>query len=133
MQKDPELKAPELIELQRLLNKQKEINCELKALNALLIEHTCQRIESLTDDEAYKLLGNKWIVPLCTKVFALPDELLNAVENDANRLIKRYADTLLNVGKEIDKAEKELADLLGELTGDEADMQAIQELQKLLQ
>ncbi len=133
MQKDPELKDPELIELQRLLNKQKEINRELKALNALLIEHTCQRIESLTDDEAYKLLGNKWIVPLCTKVFALPDELLNAVESDANRLIKRYADTLLNVGKEIDKAEKELADLLGELTGDEADMQAIQELQKLLQ
>ena len=67
------------------------------------------------------------------KIHSLPTELLNTIETDVNRLIKRYADTLLNVGNEIDKAESELANLLGELTGDEADMQAIRELQKLLQ
>ena len=133
MQKDPDLKDPELMELQRLLNKQKEINKELKALEAALIDKTCYTIEHLTDDDAYTLLREKWIMPLCAKIHSLPTELLNTIENDVNRLIKRYADTLLNVGNEIDKAESELANLLGELTGDEADMQAIRELQKLLQ
>ena len=133
MQKDPDLKDPELMELQRLLNKQKEINKELKALEAALIDKTCYTIEHLTDDDAYTLLREKWIMPLCAKIHSLPTELLNSIETDVNRLIKRYADTLLNVGNEIEKAESELANLLGELTGDEADMQAIRELQKLLQ
>ena len=133
MQKDPDLKDPELLELQRAINKQKEISKELKALEAALVEKTCYTIEHLTDDDAYTLLREKWIMPLCAKIHSLPTELLNAIESDVNRLIKRYADTLLNVGNEIDKAESELANLLGELTGDEADMQAIRELQKLLQ
>ena len=132
MQKDPDLKDPELIELQRLISKQKETSKELKALETALIDLTCQRIEQLTDEEAYALLREKWIKPLCTKVFALPEELLSAIEKEVNQLIKRYSDTLLSVGQEIETAEKELAGLLGELTGDEADMQAIQELQKLL-
>ena len=131
MQKDPDLKDPELMELQRLLNKQKEINKELKALEAALIDKTCYTIEHLTDDDAYTLLREKWIMPLCAKIHSLPTELLNTIENDVNRLIKRYADTLLNVGNEIDKAESELANLLGELTGDEADMQAIREMSTL--
>ena len=71
-------------------------------------------------------------MPLCKKIFALPAELLDAIERDVTKLTKRYADTLLSVGTEIEKAEKELAAMLGELTGGEADMQAIQELQKLL-
>ena len=132
MQKDPDLKDTELIELQRLISKQKETSKELKALETVLIDLTCQRIEQLTDEEAYALLREKWIKPLCTKVFALPDELLASIEVDVTRLIKRYSDTLLSVGQEIEKAEKELAVLLGELSGDEADMQAIHELQKLL-
>jgi len=39
----------------------------------------------------------------------------------------------LEVGYDIASAEKELGALLGELTGDEADMAAINELKKLLQ
>ena len=131
MQKDPDLKDPELIELQRLISKQKETSKELKALETALIDLTCQRIKQLTDEEAYALLREKWIKPLCTKVFALPEELLSAIEKEVNQLIKRYSDTLLSVGQEIEKAEKELAGLLSELTGDEADMQAIQELTNL--
>lgn len=131
MQKDPDLKDPELMELQRLLNKQKEINKELKALEAALIDKTCYTIEHLTDDDAYTLLREKWVMPLCAKIHSLPTELLNTIETDVNRLIKRYADTLLNVGNEIEKAESELAKLLGELTGDEADMQAIREMSTL--
>lgn len=132
MQKDPDLKDPELLELQRLLNSQKEINKQLKGLQAELLEKTIYSIEHLTDDDAYTLLREKWIMPLCAKVTTLPLELLNTIEKDVNRLIKRYSDTLVNVGSEIGKAEKELADLLGELTGEDADMQAIRELQKLL-
>ena len=131
MQKDPDLKDPELMELQRLISKQKEISRELKALETALIDLTCQRIEQLTDEEAYALLREKWIKPLCTKVFALPEELLNAIEKDVNQLIKRYSDTLLSVEQQIEKTEKELAELLGELTGNEADVQAIQNLSKL--
>lgn len=133
MQKDPDLKDPELLELQRLLNRQKEINKQLKGLQAELLDKTIYSIEHLTDDDAYTLLREKWIMPLCAKVTALPVELLNAIEKDVNSLIKRYSDTLVNVDSEIEKAENELAMLLGELNGEDADMQAIHELQKLLQ
>ena len=69
--------------------------------------HAC--IESLTDEDAYKLLGQKWIMPLCKKIFALPAELLDAIERDVTKLTKRYADTLLSVGTEIEKAENIVA------------------------
>ena len=132
MKKDPELRDKELMALQAQLEKQKEQNRLLKRLREDLIDSTCHRIETLTDKEAYGLLFDKWIRPLCDKVFSMPNELQAAIEKDVLSLQKRYADTLLNVGTEIEKAEKELAELLGELTGDNADMQAILELQKLL-
>ena len=132
MKKDPDLRDEQQIALQSLLDQQKDLNKQLKRLREDLIDSTCHRIEVLTDPEAYILLGKKWLWPLCFKILDLPDELLASIEKEVNQLIKRYSDTLLSVGQEIEKAEKELAGLLSELTGDEADMQAIQELQKLL-
>jgi len=132
MKKDPDLRDEQQMALQALLDKQKDLNKQLKRLREDLIDSTCHRIEALTDPEAYMLLGKKWLWPLCFKILDLPDELLASIEADVTQLIKRYSDTLLSVGHEIKNAEKELAELLGELTGDEADMQAIHELQKLL-
>ena len=131
MKKDPELREEELIALQGKLDQEKELKKRIKKLRDELEQKTHACIESLTDEDAYKLLGQKWIMPLCKKIFALPAELLDAIERDVTKLTKRYADTLLSVGTEIEKAEKELAAMLGELTGGEADMQAIQELSKM--
>ena len=131
MQKDPELRDKELMALQAQLEKQKEQNRLLKRLREDLIDSTCHRIENLTDKEAYGLLFDKWIRPLCDKVFSMPNELQTAVEKDVLALKKRYADTLLSVDTQIADAEKELAAMLDELTGDDADMQAIQEMSKL--
>ena len=131
MKKDPELREEELVALQGKLDQEKELKKRIKKLRDELEQKTHACIESLTDEDAYKLLGQKWIMPLCKKIFALPVELLDAIERDVTKLTKRYADTLLSVGTEIEKAEKELAAMLGELTGGEADMQAIQELSKM--
>lgn len=131
MKKDPELREEELIALQGKLDQEKELKKRIKKLRDELEQKTHACIECLTDEDAYKLLGQKWIMPLCKKIFALPAELLDAIERDVTKLTKRYADTLLSVGTEIEKAEKELAAMLGELTGGEADMQAIQELSKM--
>lgn len=51
---------------------------------------------------------------------------------DINTLTKKYSVTMLDVEREIDQSEKEFADLIDELEGDEFDMLGLKELQKML-
>ena len=46
--------------------------------------------------------------------------------------LKKYAETMNDIEEEIRKTEKELSAMLSELTGSEADMAGIRELQKLI-
>ena len=47
-------------------------------------------------------------------------------------LVNKYADTFEDLEKEIQDTQDELSKMLGELTGSEADLAGIRELQKLL-
>ena len=97
-----------------------------------LIEHTKAAIESLTDEQALDLLHRKWVTPLVERLQQLPDEVVDGLVKRVQALCDKYATTLPDLDRQIRDTERELYDMLGDLTGSENDMAGIQELRRLL-
>ena len=54
--------------------------------------------------------------------YSLPDSIVSALEGAINALTKKYSVMMLDVESEIEQSEREFADLINELEGDEFDM-----------
>lgn len=111
---------------------EKELKKNIKEKNDTLHLATKEKIESLSDDEINMLLFEKWINPLCVNLAQIPDSLISDFAKRIDQLSKKYSITFEEVEKEINSTEKELSNLLNELTGNEFDMKGIEELKGLL-
>ncbi len=58
--------------------------------------------------------------------------MVNRLTNKVQHLADKYAVTYSQVASEIETSEHELAEMMGQLTGNEFDMQGLAELTKLL-
>ncbi|MGE9875538.1 type I restriction-modification system subunit M [Hornefia butyriciproducens] len=121
-----------LSDAEALLKEGKELKKEIKKAGEILHLKTKETIESLPDDEVRKLLHEKWTAPICDGICDLPENLLNEFTKDIGAMAEKYAVTLNDIEKEIRETEASLVSMLSELTGSEADMKGIRELQKLL-
>lgn len=121
-----------LSDAETLLKEGKELKKEIKKAEETLHLKTKETIESLSDDEVRKLLHEKWTAPICDGICDLPENLLNEFTKDIGAMAEKYAVTLNDIEKEIRETEASLVSILSELTGSEADMKGIRELQKLL-
>lgn len=121
-----------LSDAETLLKEGKELKKEIKKAGETLHLKTKETIESLPDDEVRKLLHEKWTAPICDGICDLPENLLNEFTKDIGAVAEKYAVTLNDIEKEIRETEASLVSMLSELTGSEADMKGIRELQKLL-
>ena len=121
-----------LSDAETLLKEGKELKKEIKKAGETLHLKTKETIESLSDDEVRKLLHEKWTAPICNGICDLPENLLNEFTKDIGAMAEKYAVTLNDIEKEIRETEASLVSMLSELTGSEADMKGIRELQKLL-
>lgn len=97
-----------------------------------LIEHTKAVVESVTDEQALELLHRKWVTPLVERLQQLPSEVVDGFVKRIQALCDKYASTLPDLDRQIRDTERELCDMLGDLTGNENDMAGIHELQRLL-
>lgn len=121
-----------LSDAETLLKEGKELKKEIKKAGETLHLKTKETIESLPDDEVRKLLHEKWTAPICDGICDLPENLLNEFTKDIGAMAEKYAVTLNDIEKEIRETEASLVSMLSELTGSEADMKGIRELQRLL-
>ena len=121
-----------LSDAETLLKEGKELKKEIKKAGETLHLKTKETIESLPDDEVRKLLHEKWTAPISDGICDLPENLLNEFTKDIGAMAEKYAVTLNDIEKEIRETEASLVSMLSELTGSEADMKGIRELQKLL-
>ena len=128
----PDSFEDKIIKVAKLIEEEKAIKKDVKILTEKLQTTTKKTIESLTDEQAKEMLRLKWINPLCDSIAVLPDSIVSALESAINTLTKKYSVTMLDVEREIDQSEKEFADLIDELEGDEFDMLGLKELQKML-
>lgn len=115
-----------------LNNEEKTLKKQVKEDSKALHLQTKVTIERLTDEQALQLLKQKWITPLVDSLSGLPTAVINNFVAKLVALTKKYETTFAEVDRQISETEASLANLLGELTGNEFDMQGINELKKLL-
>ena len=115
-----------------LLKEEKSLKKQVKEAEKDLHILTKKTIEALDDAQAMQLIKLKWVTPLVEKMEGLPSNIINDFIAKLVALSKKYETTFAEVDYQISVAESSLANLLGELTGNEFDMQGINELKKLL-
>lgn len=121
-----------IIETNKLIDEDKALKKAVKDAQIALHLKTKTTIEGLTDEQVNELLHLKWIMPLSLELAAMPSAVITQLTNKVQALADKYAVTYSQVANEIKTTEQELADMMGELTGNEFDLQGLAELTSLL-
>jgi type I restriction enzyme M protein len=121
-----------IIKANKLIDEEKALKKAVKEAQVALHLKTKTTIEGLSDEQVYELLHLKWIEPLSQELAAMPSVVISELTNQVQSLADKYAVTYSQVANEIKTTEQELADMMGELTGNEFDMQGLNELTSLL-
>lgn len=111
---------------------EKALKRSIKVKEEKLHIKTKEVIESLDDSEVMELLHKKWIVPLVDEIEALPDKMLDNFIKALQNLQSKYETTFEEIEEEIFSTEKELSNMITNLTGNEFDMKGLDELRKML-
>lgn len=137
-QKDSKVKFAEesyeakIIRANKLIDEEKSLKKAVKDAAIALHLNTKKAIERLTDEQVNNLLHFKWIAPLSTELVAMPNAVISQLTSQVQAMADKYAVTYSQVDNEIKNSEQELAEMMGELTGNEFDMRGLAELASLL-
>ena len=121
-----------ILQVDSLIAEEKSLKTKIKKANDELLDKTKETIENLSDEEAYALLKEKWIVPLCQRIDKLPDDVIGELVTKVTNLAAKYEVTYTELEAEIKEAEQSLAAMLDELVGNEYDMKGLSEFKSLL-
>lgn len=114
-----------------LFKEEKRLKSEIKSESSALVNHTKETIENLSDEGARTLLEMKWIDSLLENLRKLPENIIDNLTKAVQQLSKKYETTFFDIEREIEETERELSDMIDELTGDEFDMKGLSELKAL--
>ncbi|GIB06434.1 Type I restriction-modification system, DNA-methyltransferase subunit M [Vibrio cholerae] len=121
-----------IIAANKLIDEDKALKKAVKEAQIALHLKTKTTIEELTDEQVNELLNLKWIAPLSLELAAMPSAVITQLTSKVQALADKYSVTYSQVANEIKITEQELADMMGELTGNEFDLQGLAELTSLL-
>lgn len=85
----------------------------------ILEQKTIETIEGLEMNDINHYLHLKWIQPIISAIDAMPSETLQRLADVIDTLNKKYAITYNDIENNIATAEKNLSELIEQLTGDE--------------
>lgn len=121
-----------MVKAASLLQEEKDLKSQIKKEAAALHSKTKETIEALTDEQVYELLELKWVQPIVSAMYGLPESIIDSLTNKVQTLSEKYSTTYSDVANEISKAENTLSALIDDLTGNEFDMKGLNELKSLL-
>lgn len=121
-----------LVQVNALINKEKDLKKQVKELNIELDKKAIAKIENLTEEEQVELLKLKWIAPILVGIENIPGTVISSLTSKVTKLSKKYEETMVDLSEKIESSEKELCAMLDDLTGDEFDIEGLQEFKKLL-
>lgn len=121
-----------IIRANKLIDEEKALKKAVKEAATQLHLKTKSTIEGLSDEQVNNLLHLKWIAPLSSELAAIPNSVIIELTSKVQALADKYAVTYSQVSNEIKTTEQELAEMMGELTGNEFDLQGLSELTRLL-
>lgn len=116
----------------KLLAKEKNLKAEVKKEAAALHIKTKKAIEALSDEQVLALLELKWVAPLVSAMNGLPQGVIAHLGARVQALSDKYAVTYEEVATEIAETETALAEMIGNLTGNDFDRKGLEEFGKLL-
>lgn len=116
-----------------LLNQQiSALKKQIKEIKTTLDNKAREIIVRLSDDEIKMLLKEKWLTPAMQSINGIPASIKKDLNYSVQAIIAKYQNPISSLESEIDDAEDALSSMLKELRGNDFDMAAIQELEKLL-
>ena len=127
-----ELSAEQKKQQKKLNDEAKAVRKEIAKLTKELKEKTIKKIEGLTDSEINELLEEKWILPLCKSLNEMPGKVVDDFVSSLTKMTEKYSETLSSIGSEIKQTQKELFELMDELTGNDFDMKGLENLKGIL-
>ena len=126
---EPETKE-KLKKIVALWDKQDKTNKQIRADRQALEDKTVEAIEHLTDEEVGHFLHLKWIVPVSNDIHHTLTAVISTLETAVEALSNKYATNYKQIEEEIKTSQKELSELISQLTGDEFAIQGLKELMK---
>lgn len=120
------------IEAKQLSDRLARVKKQLKAATEELEAKTHETVENLTDDQVVEVLSSKWGAALMVQLAQLPTLALRELADQVQRLQDKYATPLTELDTQIATTERRLLASLGQLTGSDADMQAVAALKQML-
>lgn len=121
-----------ILNIGNLIAEEKELKAKVKEASAKLHLLTKITIENLTDAQVFELLELKWVSPLITSLYKLPEVMISELTSKIHALSKKYDTTYSDIMKEIHETENSLASFIDELVGSEDDMKGLSEFKSLL-
>lgn len=121
-----------MLSARTLIEQRDTLKKDLKVAQQQLEADTYATIEALTDAQVDEVLTAKWITALMDDLRDIPGHVLAGLAARVQALHDKYAVALTDLDVQIRETEQQLAGLLGGLTGNTADMQAVTALQELL-
>lgn len=106
--------------------KKKQLNKE----TVELLDKTREKIEHLDMHEISTLLHAKWIAPIASAICAMPDAVVGTLADAVGALAEKYAVTYSDIERDLASSKQTLAELVGQLTGDEFAIEGLTELIK---
>lgn len=117
----------------QLMEEEAQIKKDIKQMAEDLHLKTKDTIENLDEETSLLLLEHKWIKPLLDSLNSIPDVIIADVINKIMHLSNKYRNTFFSIEEEIEKTGMLLSNMIGELTGDKADMEGLAELRKIME
>ncbi|MFL9829742.1 type I restriction-modification system subunit M [Flavobacterium sp. ST-87] len=121
-----------ILKVEALITEEKETKKTVKEEQVKLHLQTKTTIEALTKEQVYELLELKWISPVVTSLNNLPKTMVDDLTAKIQSLANKYSTTYADVANQITEAETTLAQLIGELEGNDFDMKGLNEFKALL-
>lgn len=116
-----------------LLNQQiSALKKQIKEIKTTLDNKAREIIVRLSDAEIKMLLKEKWLTPAMQSINGIPASIKKDLNYSVQAIIAKYQNPISLLESEIDDAEDALSSMLKELRGNDFDMAAIQEFEKLL-
>jgi len=107
-------------------------NNKIKKIKTFLDSQAREKIVCLSDDEIKMLLKEKWLTPAMQSINGIPTSIKDELNRSIQRIVVKYQNPISTLDAELSDAEKALSSMLKDLRGNDFDIAAIQQLDRLL-
>ena len=121
-----------LLNAKKLIKEHDDDNKKLKEYKKQLHEKTKETIETLTDEQVFELLKQKWVDTTISNQSLIFSEIISEFTSKVTYLVNKYKVTFEDVENQLSESSNAICSLLTELNGNEYDEKGISELNKLL-